>query len=145
MSELALAVFIGVGWNPGLEDFKKIPDVAPLWEARHRFHDLGLKVATDDSPDRLVTDITGTRPTFEIHGFIVAEWAQKNVPLTDPGNQGRPAHFVNPYYLTPINEDFHSVHAWFRHSVMGWMCLYCGEFYEEKADMAAEGGLVGAR
>lgn len=122
-AELAFCVATGLPWPATVNGFREVPDVEPNWEVR--FSPGRVKVATNDPPERLVAHVSGEPPSFEIYGFIVAGWVQRNVPATDPGSRGRLAHFVSPNLLAPIDPGFHDVCAW-ENAIGGWRCAFCG-------------------
>lgn len=130
--ELAFCVATGLPWPATVNGFRKIPDVEPNWEVR--FTPGRPKVIPvgphGDPPERLVAHVTGRPPSFEVVGYIIAGWVQSNVPLSDPGGRGAPAHFFSPSILVPIDPGFHEVCGWER--VGGkWRCAFCGLTLEE--------------
>jgi hypothetical protein len=84
-------VVFGIEWDEGVNTFKA-PDAGALWEIRYSASSM-WKVAPEDPGDRRVACIRGTPPTFEIRGWILSRLAKK-IPLTDPGDRGRKAHFL---------------------------------------------------
>jgi hypothetical protein len=127
---LAGAIGIGLPWLGRVNTFHEFPDVDPYWEVRWSGNPKRNKSAPEDKPDQLILHVTGRDPTFEVHGFILAGWVQRNFPLTDPNDSGRPAHFFPTHLLTPIDENFHVTHAWLTTPERGWHCEYCGKQYE---------------
>lgn len=133
--ELAFTRALDLPWPARVDAHKSLPDVEPFWEVRwaSSLRSLSVKTVWDpeeggDHPFELVAFVTGQAPGFEIHGYVVADWAQRNLPAVDRNNAGRPAHWVNPYSLTPIEPDFHDMHAWSNGYAgrEGWLCLICG-------------------
>lgn len=149
--EAAFAVAMDMEWPATLQGFRVAPDVDPDWEVRTTPSTRGLKVSTNDPAHRLVAFVLNEKgsPSYHMVGFVMAGWAQKNVPLTDPGNRKKPAHFVHLSKLSPFTEDFHELHGWARaerywdhrapadmneehwvRPATGWACLYCPTSFE---------------
>lgn len=138
LGELAFCKAVGFVWPARYNQFKtKLPDVDPFWEVRWSSSVRYVKVRRapahgrrlTDRPDQLVVHVTGKPPTFDVHGYVSAAWAQQNIPLSDPGHRKVPAHFARPEHLSPINPGFHGLCAWAR-TERGWLCLYCGTAYQ---------------
>lgn len=125
MGEMAAAKAIGITWPEHVNTYRSVPDLDPFWEVRWSSHARRVKVSTDDPANYLVCHVTGTEPTFEVHGYILAGWVQQNIPAIDPGNRGWKAHFVDIWRLSPIDPGFHSICAWMN-TPAGWICAYCG-------------------
>lgn len=132
MAELAFARALGLEWPARVNTFRALPDVDPNWEVRWSSRADRVKVAIDDKPDILVAHVIGRSPGFEIVGCIIAGFVQRTRPAIDLGNKGRPAHFIDPYFLTPIDEDFHDLCAW-TNDQGAWSCAYCGKAFEVAA------------
>jgi hypothetical protein len=129
MGELAAAKAIGIPWPKRVNTYRTLPDLDPFWEVRWTSNPMRVKVATDDPAHFLVCHVTGNPPAFEVHGYILAGWVQKNVPATDPGDKGWAAHFVAAHRLAPIDPGFHSTCQWGRHNPAKpeeWVCVICG-------------------
>lgn len=135
MAELAFAKGLGLEWPAHVNTFRKpgYPDVFPFWEVRWSSKINRAKVAIDDAPHYLVAHVTGTPPGFEIHGCILAGWVQEHVEAKDlPDKAGKPrgrkAHFIDTYYLTPIDVSFHQTCGWKNGhgDRAGWLCIFCG-------------------
>jgi hypothetical protein len=133
MAELAAARGLGIPWPARVNTFRSLPDLDPFWEVRWSSNPKQVKVSTDDPPHYLVLHVTGSDPIFEVHGFIVARWAQENRPLEDPGNRGWSAHFARSYHLTPVDPHTVCLYAKDWGPTEGWMCIICGEKYEVAA------------
>jgi hypothetical protein len=136
MGELAFARAMGLEWPAHVDKFRMpgYPDVFPFWEVRWASSLKSLPVKPDDPPHYLAVFVTGRPPGFEVHGFINTGWAQQNLPAVDrPDKNGvprkRPAHWIDAYNLSPIEEDFHQTCGWINGygDREGWLCLYCGK------------------
>ena len=129
MAELAVATALKLDWPARVGTYREEPDLDPFWEVRWGTTKK-VKVATDDKPDQLVMWVTGNPPAFEIHGCILAGWAQEHLPALDPGDRGWTAHWVDLEKLTPFDERFHATCAWYDAPERGWICVYCGAEYQ---------------
>lgn len=140
LAELAFCKMMQIEWPARLsQHLTHLPDVDPFWEIRWSSNARHAKVRqapaegrryTDD-PGLFVAHVTGQSPTFDIHGYIRAAWAQEHVMAKDiPDREGkprnRPAHFVRLDSLVPIGPGFHDICSWA--SIDGrWLCVYCGK------------------
>ena len=132
-AELAFAKALGLDWPERVDTFRSLPDVDPFWEVRWSSRYDRPKVAVDDPAHYLVAHVTGRPPAFEVHGYVVAAWAQTHTPAIDlPDQYGQPrgwkAHWPKLGDLSPIDEHFHDVCAFARDygDYAGWVCIYCG-------------------
>lgn len=143
--EAAAAYAMGLEWPHArsIDGYAEVADLLPNWEIRTCATAGGMKVRVPcsptrhkycDQPERLVAFVFNDRgsPRYRMIGYVVADWAQRHRPLSDPGERKVPAHFVKMTDLAPFTEDFHAIHGWVRDpsSPSGWACAYCPVQYE---------------
>ncbi len=127
--ELGFCVAYGLTWPARVDTFRELPDVDPCWEIRTTENMRQAKVTTDDAPDYLMAHVRQLGVTeYEIVGYIVAGWAQRNYPATDPGDRKRLAHFFPEDKLVPLYPDSHSACHWLRFRG-DWFCMFCAATY----------------
>jgi len=91
--ELALAKCFGVYWNGSINTFKRGGDVLG-WEVRTRSqHDYDLIVRPRDNPDSIYWLVTGTAPSYRIHGWIKGSDAKQDGWMKTHGGRA-PAYFA---------------------------------------------------
>jgi hypothetical protein len=66
-----------------------------------------LKVRKDDPDRRPCVLVVAHPPRFWIRGWLTAGEARKAGRVDDPGKRGRPAYFVEPELLRPMQELLH--------------------------------------
>jgi hypothetical protein len=59
---------------------------------------------------------------MEIRGYVVAGWAQREVPLTGK------SHLVSEHRLVPMDWSFHTLCGWFKPDDL-WICAFCGKVF----------------
>ena len=100
--ELAVAKVLGIYWDGSVNTFKS-PDVGDL-QVRTRSKDhYDLIVRPEDSSSEIFVLVTGTCPSYAVHGWIRGADAKQREFLKDYGNRP-PAYFVPKNRLRPIEE-----------------------------------------
>ena len=92
--ELAVARFLGIDQELGINTFHTVPDVGGNIEVRTTTREDGrLVVRNNDSPSRLYVLVTGTPPEMVIRGAIMGADARRPEWLWNPHNNV-PSWFV---------------------------------------------------
>lgn len=132
--EAAFAHALGLDWAGPVDTHREVPDVLPNWEVRTSASPHNFKVDPTDKPWLLVAFVLNERgsPVYQIVGYIIAGWCQKNLSLFDKPDKhgkprGAPAYWPKEYDLCPINPGFHAVHGWMRDEEGRWVCAFCPE------------------
>lgn len=99
--ELALAKAMNKHWSGSVNTFSSGGDVGRVQVRTRSKHDYELLVRDKDSDDDKFVLVTGTAPTYHIHGWIAGVDAKRVEWRQTHGN--RPgAYFVPQSELTPI-------------------------------------------
>lgn len=101
-AEMAVAKFLGTYWSGSVNSFK-LPDLRNV-QVRHTSRSSGrLIVRQNDSDLDVYVLVTGTAPTFRVHGGIRGRDAKRDEWLSDPNGRG-PAWFVPPEALGDLTK-----------------------------------------
>jgi len=94
--EMAVAKAAGLYWGGSVNTFKQGGDIlSTKWEVRTRSrHDYDLIIRDDDPDDRVYILVTGTSPTYSIHGWILAAEAKMMQGFRKDHGSYRPAFFI---------------------------------------------------
>lgn len=105
--ERAFSKFIGEPWKCSLNGFGGAADVRGVQVRTVPKTSSDMKVRKDDPDRRPVVLIVAHPPRFWVRGFLLAGEARKLGTVADPGDRGRPATFVRPELLRPMQEFLH--------------------------------------
>lgn len=108
MAELAVCKLLGVHWTASCNTLKREADIPPDIEVRSRSggdgpYDRHLILRPNDAPTRVFVLVTGVAPTYTIIGAIRACDGQQQRWWADHNGWGRPAFWVPPANIPPLN------------------------------------------
>ena len=100
--ELAVAKAINRYWQPSVNTFHGVPDIAPDIEVRCTDKPDNCLVVRDNDPDdRWYFLVIGVPPKFDVKGYIRGSDAKEDQWKRNPGGH-RPAWFVPQSQLRPV-------------------------------------------
>jgi hypothetical protein len=106
--ERAFSKWIGEPWDCTTRQYGGKPDVRGIQIRTIPFRGRRLKVRADDPPRMPVVLVVASPPKFWIRGWMLARDARRPEWLDDPGDLGKPAHFVPTKDLRPMVEFYQS-------------------------------------
>ncbi len=105
--ERAFSKFIGEPWVCTLNGYGGAPDVRGCQIRTVPKTSGDLKVKENDPDHRPCILVVDHAPRFWMRGWLLASEARRLGTIADPGNRGRPATFVPPSKLRPMQELLH--------------------------------------
>ena len=102
--ERAFTKWLGDPWKCSLDGFGGAADVRGVQVRTVPKTSGRLKVRKDDKDRTPVVLVVAHPPRFLLAGWIFASKAREIGVVDDPGDRGRPAHFVSASQLRPIAE-----------------------------------------
>ena len=105
LGEKAVAKLLRVYWDESVGTYNEGYDVGNYQVRTSASHYAGMTIRHRDNDRKKYILVTGTGPTFRIHGWMYAGEAKRHPEwLEDKQNRGSPAFFVPQSALHPLEE-----------------------------------------
>lgn len=103
--ECAVAKALNVYWLAGINQRKEEPDVGENTQVRYSTNpSLGMVVRQNDPDHFRYVHVSGSIPTFTVHGWIKGVEAKREEWFKDVGGRGKPAYWVPQSFLHSFGE-----------------------------------------